>query len=103
MPFDIDLGDKMSFEEDDFISKGNYTSYIDNTPKMIKLVIKVGLAKNKEQANIILLILTIILIIVTIILIRTTIKTIPAGVPYESLTEIQKLQLPDLVRKVYEK
>lgn len=104
MPFDIDLGNKISFEEDDFIKKGNYNSYnLDNTPKMIKLVIKVGLVKNKQQANILLLSLTVVLIIVTVILIRTTIETVPTQIPYEQLSELQKLQLPEIIRNFHEK
>lgn len=102
MSFDIEMDNKVSFEEDTFTSQGNFNPYIDNTPKMIKLVIKVGLAKNKQQANIVLLLLTIALVVVTIILIRTTIQTVPEPVPYDSLTEIQKLQLPEIIRRVHE-
>lgn len=102
MPFDIDLDDNVTFDEDEFIRQGNFNPYIDNTPKMIKLVIRTGLARNKKQANIFLLSMTVVLVIATIFLIRSSLRTTPEPVAYDSLTPVQKLQLPKIIRESYE-
>lgn len=83
--------DGVQFEDTPVLA--NY--YQDNQePKMIKLLIKSGIAKNKKQANIFLLICVVVFLTVSAYLFAGTIESEPEIIPYNSLTEAEKNKIP---------
>lgn len=95
------MSNDISFEEDEFIVPSNF--YQNKISFMIKLVIKVGLAKDESQANFVLLLSAIIFVCLTVATVYIfLIPEKPVERSYESLSEIEKLRLPEEIRNAYE-
>lgn len=84
----------IQFEEDNFQNMG-HQNYQVKTSKFNMFLIKNGIAKNEMQANIIMLSLAALFLISTVVIYKSFIfKTPPKIVPYEELTEEEKLKIP---------
>ena len=82
------------FEED--LNKNKFVnSQFDNQKNtMINLLIKTGLVKTKQQANIVMISLVALLIILSIYLFNLSIDRTPKVIPYNELTPQQQQDIP---------
>ena len=70
---------------------------------MITLLIKSGLAKNKKQANIIMLSAAAIFILASAYTFASTVEKEPEIIPYAEMTQEQKQAIPERERIFLEK
>lgn len=70
----------------------NYQS--EKEPKMITLLIKSGIVKDKKQANIFLLCCAVFFIFTSVYAFSKTVDKTPEVVPYDELTQQQKQEVP---------
>lgn len=95
------MNDSVSFEEDEFVVSDNF--YQDKESFMIKFVIRIGLAKDKSQANLVLILIAVIAVVLSVAVAYIfLVEKQPEERKYEDLSEIEKLRLPEEVRNAYE-
>lgn len=88
------------FEDDEFIVPGDF--YQRKISAMVKLVIKVGLAEDEKQANFVLLLSAIVFIIIAILIGYFFLAEKQADIiPFDQLSEIDKLRLPEAIRNSF--
>ncbi|MEN9921335.1 MAG: hypothetical protein RLZZ517_313 [Candidatus Parcubacteria bacterium] len=82
----------LEFMESSYVGEKKYPT--EQESKMIKLLIKAGIVKNKKEANFFLLACVLIFVSLSMYLFTISIESEPKVIPYEKLTEAQKNQIP---------
>lgn len=85
----------VQFEEETIKSfqPANYQQ-VEQESKMIKLLIKAGLVKDKKHANIFLITMVVIFILASVLVLNTRTTKVAEIVPYDQMTPDQKLLVP---------
>ena len=82
----------LEFMESSYAGTKSYPT--EQESKMIKLLIKAGIVKNKKEANFFLLACVIIFISFSTYLFAISIESEPVVIPYDKLTEAEKNKIP---------
>ena len=94
--------EEIRFEEDNFQNM-NYNKEITNN-KFGMFLIKTGIAKNKKQADIIMLVMSIVFLVATAIIYKVSVfKSKPTPVPYDQLPYSEKIKIPLEDRQMIER